>query len=103
MVYGDLSISPLYVYTSTFAEDIEHSETNEEIFGALSFVFWTLTLVPLFKYVFVVLRADDNGEGKHYYLNKREKQPIMLLLFLLDDFSCHGCCRGYICSLFLDL
>lgn len=64
VVYGDLSISPLYVYKSTFAEDIEHSDTNEEIYGVLSFVFWTLTLVPLFKYVFVVLRADDNGEGK---------------------------------------
>lgn len=64
VVYGDLSISPLYVYKSTFAEDIHHSESNEEIFGVLSFVFWTLTLVPLFKYVFVVLRADDNGEGK---------------------------------------
>ncbi|RYR34033.1 hypothetical protein Ahy_A10g048752 isoform B [Arachis hypogaea] len=68
VVYGDLSISPLYVYTSTFAEDIEHSETNEEIFGTLSFVFWTLTLVPLFKYVFVVLRADDNGEGGTFAL-----------------------------------
>jgi KUP system potassium uptake protein len=68
VVYGDLSISPLYVYKSTFAEDIEHSETNEEIFGVLSFVFWTLTLIPLFKYVFVVLRADDNGEGE--YQNK---------------------------------
>ena len=64
VVYGDLSISPLYVYKSTFAEDIHHSETNEEIFGVLSFIFWTLTLVPLFKYVFIVLRADDNGEGK---------------------------------------
>lgn len=63
VVYGDLSISPLYVYKSTFAEDITHSETNEEIFGVLSFVFWTLTLVPLCKYVFIVLRADDNGEG----------------------------------------
>ncbi|XP_014501480.1 potassium transporter 2 [Vigna radiata var. radiata] len=68
VVYGDLSISPLYVFTSTFAEDIEHSETNEEIFGTLSFVFWTLTLVPLFKYVFVVLRADDNGEGGTFAL-----------------------------------
>lgn len=64
VVYGDLSISPLYVFKSTFAEDIQHSDTNEEIYGALSFVFWTLTLVPLFKYVFIVLRADDNGEGK---------------------------------------
>ncbi|XP_073293054.1 potassium transporter 2 [Primulina huaijiensis] len=68
VVYGDLSISPLYVYKSTFAEDIQHSDTNEEIFGVLSFVFWTLTLVPLFKYVFVVLRADDNGEGGTFAL-----------------------------------
>ncbi|KAL7253527.1 hypothetical protein ACSBR1_007962 [Camellia fascicularis] len=68
VVYGDLSISPLYVYKNTFAEDIHHSETNEEIFGVLSFVFWTLTLVPLFKYVFVVLRADDNGEGGTFAL-----------------------------------
>lgn len=68
VVYGDLSISPLYVYKSTFAEDIHHSDTNEEILGVLSFVFWTLTLVPLFKYVFVVLRADDNGEGGTFAL-----------------------------------
>ncbi|KAJ4960035.1 hypothetical protein NE237_019945 [Protea cynaroides] len=68
VVYGDLSISPLYVYRNTFADDIQHSETNEEIFGALSFVFWTLTLVPLLKYVFIVLRADDNGEGGTFAL-----------------------------------
>lgn len=68
VVYGDLSISPLYVYKTTFAEDIEHSGTNIEIYGVLSFVFWTLTLVPLFKYVFIVLRADDNGEGGTFAL-----------------------------------
>lgn len=63
VVYGDLSISPLYVYSSTFSEDIQHSESNDEILGVLSFVFWTLTLIPLIKYVSIVLRADDNGEG----------------------------------------
>ncbi|KAL5199485.1 hypothetical protein ABZP36_020688 [Zizania latifolia] len=68
VVYGDLSTSPLYVYKAAFAEDIEHSETNEEILGVLSFVFWTLTLVPLLKYVCVVLRADDNGEGGTFAL-----------------------------------
>ncbi|KAH1040593.1 hypothetical protein J1N35_042336 [Gossypium stocksii] len=68
VVYGDLSISPLYVYKSTFDEDIHHSETNEEIYGVLSFVFWTLTLVPLLKYVFIVLKADDNGEGGTFAL-----------------------------------
>ncbi|CAN0924451.1 Potassium transporter 8 [Linum grandiflorum] len=68
VVYGDLSTSPLYVYKSTFAEDIKHSDTNEEIFGVLSFVVWTLTLIPLLKYVFIVLRADDNGEGGTFAL-----------------------------------
>ncbi|KAK9707357.1 hypothetical protein RND81_07G192000 [Saponaria officinalis] len=68
VVYGDLSTSPLYVYKSAFDEDIEHSETNEEIFGVLSFIFWTLTLIPLLKYVFIVLRADDNGEGGTFAL-----------------------------------
>lgn len=56
------------MYKSTFAEDISHSETNEEIYGVLSFVFWTLTLVPLLKYVFIVLKADDNGEGGTFAL-----------------------------------
>ncbi|WVZ19602.1 hypothetical protein V8G54_006924 [Vigna mungo] len=99
VVYGDLSISPLYVYTSTFAEDIEHSETNEEIFGTLSFVFWTLTLVPLFKYVFVVLRADDNGEGK--LLNEHEGSQYAASA-LVDGFLA-WLCRWYVCSIFLDL
>ncbi|GAB4839825.1 Potassium transporter 6 [Ancistrocladus abbreviatus] len=68
VVYGDLSTSPLYVYKSAFAEDIQHSESNEEIYGVLSFVFWTLTLIPLLKYVFIVLKADDNGEGGTFAL-----------------------------------
>ncbi|KAJ8424496.1 hypothetical protein Cgig2_006919 [Carnegiea gigantea] len=57
VVYGDLSTSPLY-----------HSETNEEIYGVLSFVFCILTSIPFLKYVFIVLRADDNGEGGTFAL-----------------------------------
>ncbi|KAJ4792874.1 Potassium transporter [Rhynchospora pubera] len=68
VVYGDLSISPLYVFKNAFADDIEHSEGNEEIYGVLSFVFWTLTVIPLLKYVFIVLQADDNGEGGTFAL-----------------------------------
>ncbi|KAG5068661.1 hypothetical protein JHK85_001038 [Glycine max] len=56
----------LYVYRNTFAEDIGHSETNKEIYGVLSLVFWTLSLVPLVKYVFIVLKANDNGEGSTF-------------------------------------
>ncbi|KAK3003586.1 hypothetical protein RJ639_019992 [Escallonia herrerae] len=89
VVYGDLSISPLYVYKSTFAEDIQHSETNEEIFGVLSFVFWTLTLVPLFKYVFIVLRADDNGEvsGLELSMSKEHHQCSEAMFADLGHFS----------------
>ncbi|KAK3004501.1 hypothetical protein RJ639_018764 [Escallonia herrerae] len=89
VVYGDLSISPLYVYKSTFAEDIQHSDTNEEIFGVLSFVFWTLTLVPLFKYVFIVLRADDNGEvsGLELSMSKEHHQCSEAMFADLGHFS----------------
>ncbi|OIV93907.1 hypothetical protein TanjilG_05610 [Lupinus angustifolius] len=68
VVYGEISTSPLYVYRNTFAEDIGHTESNEEIYGLLSLVFWTLTLVPLVKYAFIVLKADDNGEGGTFAL-----------------------------------
>ena len=69
VVYGEVVTSPLYVYKSAFAGgDIEHSEGNEEIYGVLSFVFWTLTLITLVKYVLIVLRADDGGEGGTFAL-----------------------------------
>lgn len=63
VVYGDLSISPIYVFKSTFSGRLRLHEDNDEILGVLSLVFWTLTLIPLCKYVIFVLGADDNGEG----------------------------------------
>jgi KUP system potassium uptake protein len=62
VVYGDLSTSPLYVYRSTFYRLNMHD--NDEILGVLSFIFWTLTIIPVIKYVFIVLSASDNGEGE---------------------------------------
>ncbi|KAI5066209.1 hypothetical protein GOP47_0018833 [Adiantum capillus-veneris] len=76
VVYGDLSTSPLYVYKCTFsshprllsvhfpAGDI----SEDEIFGVFSFIFWTLTLIPLLKYAFLILNVDDNGEGGTFAL-----------------------------------
>ncbi|MFQ6635058.1 hypothetical protein Gotur_011959 [Gossypium turneri] len=65
IVYGDLGTSPLYVYPSIFSNGIKH---RDDILGALSLVFYTLTFLPLVKYVFVVLRANDNGEGGTFAL-----------------------------------
>ncbi|GAU11195.1 hypothetical protein TSUD_341850 [Trifolium subterraneum] len=59
IVYGDIGTSPLYVYSSIFPNGIKH---NDDILGVLSLIFYTLTLIPLLKYVFFVLKATDNGE-----------------------------------------
>ncbi|VVA16550.1 PREDICTED: potassium [Prunus dulcis] len=68
VVYGDLSTSPLYVYKTTFSGKLSLQEDDEEIFGVLSFIFWTFTLIALCKYVFIVMLADDNGEGGTFAL-----------------------------------
>ncbi|GMH30984.1 hypothetical protein Nepgr_032827 [Nepenthes gracilis] len=65
VVYGDIGTSPLYVYASTFPGGIKHSD---DIVGVLSLIYYTLTLLPLVKYVFIVLRANDNGNGGTFAL-----------------------------------
>ncbi|KAL5561517.1 hypothetical protein UlMin_031264 [Ulmus minor] len=65
IVYGDIGTSPLYVYSSTFADGIKH---NDDILGVLSLILYTITLIPLIKYVFIVLRANDNGDGGTFAL-----------------------------------
>lgn len=68
VVYGDLSTSPLYVYQSIFVGKLQKHQNPDAIFGAFSLIFWTLTLIPLLKYVLIVLSADDNGEGGTFAL-----------------------------------
>ncbi|XP_058723393.1 potassium transporter 10-like isoform X1 [Vicia villosa] len=60
VVYGDLGTSPLYVFYNTFPHGVDDPE---DVIGALSLIIYSLTLVPLLKYVFIVLRANDNGQG----------------------------------------
>ncbi|CAL0324771.1 unnamed protein product [Lupinus luteus] len=65
VVYGDLGTSPLYVFYNTFPRGVKDPE---DVIGALSLIIYSLTLVPLLKYVFVVLRANDNGQGGTFAL-----------------------------------
>ncbi|XP_010921778.1 potassium transporter 5 [Elaeis guineensis] len=65
IVYGDIGTSPLYVYASTFTDGIRH---EDDILGVLSLIFYTITLITLVKYVFIVLRANDNGDGGTFAL-----------------------------------
>ena len=59
VIYGDIGTSPLYVYSSTFSAP----PSREDLVGVLSLIIWSLILMVTIKYVFIVLRADNNGEG----------------------------------------
>ena len=62
VVYGDIGTSPLYALKEVFAHG-HVALTAGNIHGVLSLVFWTLTVVVSVKYVVLILRADNNGEG----------------------------------------
>jgi KUP system potassium uptake protein len=62
VVYGDIGTSPLYALKQVFANG-HVPLTPANVFGVLSLVFWTLTVVVSIKYVVLILRADNNGEG----------------------------------------
>ena len=61
IVYGDLGTSPLYTIKAIVGGSGEFSELL--LYGALSCVFWTLTIQTTIKYIIITLRADNKGEG----------------------------------------
>ncbi|MBA3649768.1 MAG: KUP/HAK/KT family potassium transporter [Chitinophagales bacterium] len=60
IVFGDIGTSPLYVMSAIIGDK---TLSKELIYGGVSCVFWTLTLITSIKYVLLVLRADNKGEG----------------------------------------
>ncbi|XP_059448545.1 potassium transporter 5-like [Corylus avellana] len=66
VIYGDIGTSPLYVFSSTFTNgSIEH---QDDTIGVLSLIIYTIALLPMLKYIFIVLRANDNGDGGTFAL-----------------------------------
>lgn len=63
VVYGDIGTSPLYTVKEVFAESTGIALTQTNIIGAISAIFWALMFVVSLKYVLLVLRADNKGEG----------------------------------------
>ncbi|HEY0328028.1 MAG TPA: potassium transporter Kup [Rhodopseudomonas sp.] len=63
VVYGDIGTSPLYALKETFAGHHPIAVTPDNVFGVLSLVFWTVMLLVTVKYVIVIMRADNHGEG----------------------------------------
>lgn len=84
IVYGDIGTSPLYVMKAIVA-GASAGITKEFIYGAISCIFWTLTLQTTLKYVIVTLRADNNGEGgifSLYALIRKKRRWVYILAII---------------------
>jgi KUP system potassium uptake protein len=63
VVYGDIGTSPLYTVQLIFNGDHPMAPSPVRVYGALSLIFWALTLIVTLKYVLLILRVDNHGEG----------------------------------------
>ncbi|WP_235973857.1 potassium transporter Kup [Parasphingopyxis marina] len=63
VVFGDIGTSPLYAFREAFAGHHPLSLDPLHIYGVLSLVFWSMMLVVTIKYVMIIMRADNRGEG----------------------------------------
>jgi KUP system potassium uptake protein len=65
VVFGDLGTSPLYTVQTVFNPDDPHpvAASTESIFGVISLIFWSVTIIVTVTYVLLVMRADNDGEG----------------------------------------
>src|SRR3954468_8033133 len=63
VVYGDIGTSPLYAVKETFNPEHGIPLTTANVIGGLLTIFWVLMIVVSLKYVTLVLRADNRGEG----------------------------------------
>jgi len=64
VVFGDIGTSPLYALQAVFAADHGAVKPTEaDVYGVISLVFWTITLIVSVKFVIFIMRADNQGEG----------------------------------------
>lgn len=97
IVFGDVGTSPLYTFSVMFTKAPINGD--EDVLGALSLVLYTLILIPLIKYVLIVLWANDDGEGIIFfslhllllviYLSHQAHRLVLLpsIVFLSPSFS----------------
>ncbi|KAK4982977.1 hypothetical protein LTR28_002588 [Elasticomyces elasticus] len=76
VIYGDIGTSPLYVFSSTFSSPPSYND----LVGALSLVIWSLIMIVTVKYVLVILRADNDGEGGTFSTYALLSRYLMLVV-----------------------
>jgi KUP system potassium uptake protein len=87
IVFGDIGTSPLYAVRVCFAGHHGVEVTDQNIFGILSLIFWSLILVISVKYLLIILKADNEGEGgilalMALVLPKKKNKKYLLILSL---------------------
>src|SRR5215510_6924467 len=87
VVYGDIGTSPIYAFREAATAATGEAQVSEAVvLGILSLIAWSLFLLVTVKYVFVLLRADFNGEGGTFALmslaQSVSRQRRQLILFL---------------------
>lgn len=93
VVYGDIGTSPLYTVKEVFGENSGVPLNPENLTGAISVIFWALMLVVTLKYVILILKADNNGEGGGLALTAlaseavRKKPMLKTALLLIGVFG----------------
>ncbi len=63
VVFGDIGTSPLYAMKETFSGAHELAPAEANVYGVISLVFWAVTVIVSIKYVLLITRADNGGEG----------------------------------------
>src|SRR6188474_3152824 len=65
VVFGDIGTSPIYTIQTAFAPGDPHpiDVSLQSVYGVVSLIFWAVTLIVTVKYVGLVMRADNQGEG----------------------------------------
>ena len=102
VVYGDIGTSPLYAMKEVFVGHHPLTVDQLHIFGVVSLIFWSLLLIVTLKYVLLVLRADNNGEGGSLALlaliqrrtvgGKQRWGPTLVILGILASALFFGDC-----------
>ena len=63
IVYGDIGTSPIYAFRETFAGHHRLTPDALHIYGVLSLIFWSMMIIVTLKYLTIIMRADNKGEG----------------------------------------
>src|SRR2546430_7365596 len=86
VVYGDIGTSPLYALRACFNAEYGLAPTSSTVYGVLSLIVWSLILIVSLKYIIVVMRLDNHGEGGIVallaLLRQKRRRGVLLALGL---------------------